>query len=232
MNCKKILGFILCFSLLIGTALAETCNCPPPQDKIILQLQGESWVKTTTANVSINIDGVLDKITVSQMRDEMMHKLAKVSDKDWQISSFSQMQNVSGLEEVHAVAELRIEQSSLSSLQSQVKDISRPGLNFKVANIDFSPSFEDIQNTQGSLREKIYNLVTAEMKRLETVYPGRKFAIHTINFIPGFFPMPVPENDNYMMRNIKAMAAPMVGGALNVGTKVHMDAIIEFQIKP
>lgn len=232
MNCKKILGFILCFSLLIGTSLAETCNCPPPQDKIILQLQSESWAKTTTANVSINIDGVLDKLTVSQVRDEMMHKLTKISDGDWQISSFSQTQNVSGLEEVHAVAELRMPQSSLSSLQSQVKDTSRPGLNFKVANIDFSPSFDDIQNTQGSLREKIYNLVTAEIQRLEKVYPGRKFAIHAVNFIPGFFTMPVPESDNYMMRNIKAMAAPMVGGALNVGTKVHMDAIIELLIKP
>jgi hypothetical protein len=228
---SKILTSILSgAALLFIAATAIACDCNGrPLDLVTMQLQTEAWAKTTTPNVSVNIDATLDKVNVSQIREEIMGKLAKIDKDDWQISSFNQTQNESGLEEIHAIAELRMNESTLANLQTLVKDITRPGLNFKVANIDFSPAVDDLEKARAQLREKIYAMVTAEIDKLEKAYAGQKYTIHIINFNPEVAPVAMAMADgNFMVRGAArsdkfAQKIPM----LTVSTKVRMTAAVE-----
>lgn len=210
--------------LIMNIAAAEGC-CQPPLNMIILQLQAEQWVTTTTANVMINIDATLDKGNVSGLREEMLSKLAKIAAGEWHITSFNQSQNESGLEQVHAVAELRLAEKNLVNLHAQAKDASRPGLSFKVGGIDFSPSLDELEATRTDLRSKIYHQVNAEIERLHKVNPTQNYVIHTVDFMRMVQPSaPMLAGGNFMARAAeKVDYAPM----LAVSNKIQMLATVE-----
>lgn len=222
----RVLGVTILLIILANVAQANEC-CQLPLNKITLQLQTEAWATTNTANAIVSINATLDKGDVGQLRSEILDKLAKIAAGDWHITSFSQSQNESGLEQVQATAELRLPQKDLANIRAQAKVVSRPGLNFKVSGIDFNPSLDELENTRNDLRIKIYNQVNAEIDRLHKINPNENYTIHAIDFVRMTQPAPTFGAGNFLARAAvaydKAEAAPM----LPVSNKIQMLATVE-----
>lgn len=230
MKSSSLLKIFLMIALIGIPAFSEACDCNQTNlHKITLQLQTESWSTTKTANVIAEIDATLDKGNVNQVRDEIMNKLSKLAAGDWHITSFTHTQNESGLEQIHALAELRLPQNALANMQPQAKTISRPGLNIKISNIDFTPSLDEIENTRNDLRSKIYALVNDEIARLSKIYPKQSYSIHAIDFNRDLNPVPMAATVNYMARSAGASVdrATKSMPMLAVSTKVQMTATVE-----
>lgn len=224
MKVKKI-QILVAFAIMFLTGFANADCCQPNINKIILQLQTEAWATTTTANAVVSINATIDKGDVSQLRGEILSKLAKIAAGDWHITSFSQSQNESGLEQVYATAEVRLPQKDLAGIHAQAKATSRPGLNFKVSSIDFNPSLDEIEAIRNDLRSKIYTQVNAEIERLQKINPMQKYSVHTIDFVRMLQPAvaPVMMAGNYLARADRAEAAPMMA----VSNKIQMLATVE-----
>lgn len=203
---------------------------------VTLELRAEQWVTTKTALVTVSVDATLDKSNAIVVREEIMKRLSEEVAKDasWNITTFSSSQNESGLEQLHVEATARLDENLLANLRERVKNITKPGLTFKVNNIDFSPSLEELEKTKAELRANLYKEALAEAGHLNAIYPDKKYYVHsiTINFaeiqpflpkrefvgggVMAMVPSPLPERN-----------APM----LTVSTKAEMSALVELAAK-
>lgn len=212
--------FILLFPLL---GLAHHVPGSAPLSKITMQLQVEGWAATSSANVSVDIDATLDKNSAMEVRNQIMGKLTKISKVDWHIVRFNQGQNASGLEQLTASAEGRLPESALSSLRESAKNISQPGLSFKIANIDFVPTTDELEAAKADLRNKIYAQAKAEVGRLNVAYPELKYMLHNIEFNPAL----VGNSGEPMMAKMAHGVVP-----ISVNNKITMAATVEIASLP
>lgn len=167
-------------SLSINSAFAH--NNPPPLDNVSFTLTAQEWAKTTTAKVTVGIHAALNKIALAKMRTQIMDNLNKIAKGNWHITSFERSQDSSGLEKLYVEAEARINEADLTNVNNLAKDISESGINYKIINVDFTPSLDDIEKVKKSLREKIYNEARAEIATLNNVYPEQKYTLHNVRF--------------------------------------------------
>lgn len=220
---SKLLFLILIFFSLVSIAQTDaTTNA-----SIILQLQNEQWVTTNTAEVVIGIDATLDKLGLLQARDDILKKLATLAKADWHLTDFNQMQNESGLEQLHVAATARVPEALLTNLRDQAKTLSKPGLTFHVLAINFSPSLAEMENAKAILRSELYTIAQDEVIRLNKVSHDQKYIIHSINFAEAQPLPPVPMNSYIALAgdsNVKTKSAATV---LAVSTKIQMTATVE-----
>lgn len=221
MKNKLLFGFLMLFSLW-SFANNDTRN------SVVLQLQNEQWVTTNTAEVVIGIDATLDKLGLLQARDSVLKNLNLLAKTDWHLTEFDQIQNESGLEQLHIVATARVGEALLSGLRDQAKAMSKPGLAFHVLAINFTPSLAEIEAAKANLRSDLYSAAQDELTRLNKVYHDQKYIIHSINFTEGQPPLPT-------MMAMNSLVAVGDGGGktksaaavLAVSTKIQMNATIE-----
>jgi hypothetical protein len=235
---KNLLVSLCCGALLLGTttilAATEQDNNMLPchktnLSKVVLHLSAEEWAVTNSANVTVEIDATLNNLGLGQMREEVMGKLKKIADTDWHITQFDRTQTESGLEAVQIAAEARLPENAMTNIRTQAKDLSKPGLNFKIANIDFTPSLAELEKTRMGLRAKIYDQVQNELTNLNKVYAEQKYFVYQINFD---FVSPMPAMANVMMARVDGARNKAVGDAsLSVSNKVIMNASVELASK-
>lgn len=189
----------------------------PVLNQISLQLSAEQWATTQTANVTVSVDASLDKIGLANAQQTIIRQLTKIANGvDWHIVVFNRSQDQSGLEKLRVEAEARVPEKQLSGLRSKAKDISRPGETYRVANIDFSPSQQEIANTKAVVRAKIYAKAKQEIATLNKSFPSAQYFLHSINFGPMMMP-------RAQTKNVMTMAVQGSGG-LSVDAKVVENA--------
>ena len=182
-NIKKSHHALL-FAFLMATssnALAS-CDTPPPLNEVTFHLTAEKWVQTTTAKITISINATLNNKTLSQMREQIMANLNKITKGQWHITDFERSQDSSGLEKLYVEAEARVNESSLTNVNTEAQALSVPGVKYKVKNIDFTPSMKDIEEAKKDLRKTIYQDASTEISTLNTTYPEQKYVLHAIHF--------------------------------------------------
>lgn len=173
-----LLAFLMATS---GNALAD-CNTPPPINEVTFRLTAEKWVQTTTAKITIAINATLNNKTLSQMREQIMANLNKITQGQWHITAFQRSQDSSGLEKLYVEAEARVNESSLTNVNTEAQALSVPGVKYKVKDIDFTPSMKDIETAKKDLRKTIYQDAGTEISTLNTTYPQQKYVLHDIRF--------------------------------------------------
>lgn len=220
MRIKILFLFLMLFSLL-SFAKDDTSN------SVVLQLQSEQWVTTNTAEVIIGIDATLDKLGLLQVRDNVLKNLTALAKADWHLTDFNQMQNESGLEQLHIVANARVPEALLSGLRDQAKVMSKPGLAFHVLAINFTPSLGEIESAKANLRSDLYTAAQDEVVRLNKVYHDQKYVIHSINFSDAQPPMPMMAMNSLVGMGDGASKIKSAATILAVSTKIQMMATIE-----
>ena len=208
---------------------------PRSLDKVCFQLTDRTWVKVKTAKVIVNIYMAADNKGLETVHARMMSALSDLSASkgedaasNWQITSFSRSQDSSGLEQINAVAEKRLPLEQLANLRETARKLSKPGMKFDLSNIEYTPSFEAMQQAKSDLREKVYEQVKAEIGRLNAVYPDAHYSVHKIMFFDSRPPMMTFEARR-MMGAANAMVMAKMSDSLSapsmpVGNQVYVYA--------
>ena len=188
------LAALACIITLPASAIiAGPEDHPPVLDKVTFSLEAEDWVQTSTAKVTVSIDAALQGSDAGTVRTDMQKAVAALADgADWKFAAFDRSQDQSGLETWHASLETRLREADLGGLADKAKKASRPGLQLKIENIEFTPSLAEEQAANTKLRSQVYGMVKEELKRLNDADPGRNYRIGEIEFDAGEPPHPHP----------------------------------------
>lgn len=192
---------VLALGLLLaaGPALAQIPVMPRPDDEVTLDLLREGHVETQNAKVLVGIDvaGAGGELTETRARlRQILSGLA--TGPTWRFTRFDRVVDPAGLERWRVTAEARLPEKDLGGLNEKVKAASKPGLQVRVAQIDFTPTLSEREAGFAGLRADIYGAVKDEIARLKQVFPDRDYRVKSIQFRKDEGPVP--------MRAMAAMA--------------------------
>lgn len=171
--------------MVVASSCAWAQAVTPLLNKVSYQFTVERWATTTTANVTVSLDAMLDKIGLANMNSYVLSNMQQLAKSDaWNITQYSRSQDKSGLEMLHIEAQARLPANDLSGLRDKAKKMSKPGETYTIAAIDFSPSTAELEHTHADLRANIYDTVKQEIARLNQVYPDQHYFLYSIDFAP------------------------------------------------
>lgn len=223
-------------SLFLTTALMAVVALPtayakpllPPLNRVNFQLSAERWATTDSAKVIVSVNATLDEAALSTAHQTIMGNLKKISPKAaWHITRFNRSKGQSGLEQLQVLAEARLPETELATLRSKAKSISKPGITFRVADIQFTPSQPEMEKTRSTLRAEIYQDANAEIGRLNKAFPQQCYFLNSIKF-RGDAPKPQPRFGMAMMAKGAAPSAP----PLSVSDKLRVNAEVVLASAP
>jgi hypothetical protein len=183
-----LLSILLVF-LLVTPAYADAVK---PDDRIMFDVSAEDWVTTKTAHVTVAVEAAVNASTAGTMRADMMKAVNDLAKGDWRLTSFNRNQDQTGLERWSTIYEARLPEADLAGLGDNAKKLSKAGMQLSVANVDFSPTLEEMETARGVLRTQIYKITNEQLAALNTALPGRFYRIALINFTGEDESMPMP----------------------------------------
>jgi hypothetical protein len=196
---RPAVALISTLSLLLAAASAgaqdqvTTYGHTPPDDEITLELSAESYVETATAKVVVEFDAALDSSNIGDQRAKLRQILTNLdSQAQWRFTRFDRSVDAAGLERWRVSAFARLAEKSLSGLSDRARQASKPGLQVKIAGIDFSPTLAEREAAYATLRSELYAQIQTEIEHLKTSFPGRPFRVKQVNFRPSDMPLPRP----------------------------------------
>lgn len=225
MKKSRIVFLIVLSCCIVSSAWAAGKHKRPGmwKDQIVLQLAAESWVETQSARVEVTVDATLNTQGVAEFRKQIEHDLQKIiKTENWHITRFDQRAAKSGLEQIMVRAEARVPTSQLGDIRPNAKKISKPGVTYDVANMDFTPDLADQEKSRAQLREKIYQQAKAELARLQAVYPERRYRVHKIDFVLA----QVPPRGMQAQRDFAMVKAAAPLPSLTISEKLRMQAAV------
>lgn len=221
---RKI-GLPLFLLVISPFSFAETESSRLVLDIIGFQVTARQWVSTKSALVKVTIDATLSNTDLIKARTEIMSQLNQIAKGEWQITDFNRSQDSSGLEKLVVQARSRVDESVLPNVYKNAKSISKPGMNYSIAAIEFKPSVEEVQQAKNQLRETLYNQASQEMTRINKVYPGQSYSMYNMMFLDGSDILPQPAFKERAMINTMAMQA--AAPELSVSNELTMTAIVQ-----
>ena len=204
-----IMHAMLAVLMLAPAAHAE--EAPKPDDRVTFELSAEDWVATKTARITVNVMAAMNGANAGAMRGEMMKSVESLSSADWRLTGFTRSQDQTGLERWNASFEARLAEKALGGLADTAKKLSKPGMQLVVADIDFSPTLDEVEAVRSSLRVQLYKKVADQLTALNSALPGRTYRIAAIDF-GGSQPFP-PAPGQQLLRGTMPMAAAMADSA-------------------
>ena len=227
---KKIFSLLplVMVCLLVSNGVFAAANSKSsPLNLVTFQLNAEQWVTTQTAKVIVNINAAMGTTGLANVHQDVIQRLELLSQKAaWHVTSFRRSQDSSGLERVIVRAEARLPESALAKLRDSAKRISRPGLKVTIADIQFTPSWKEIQGVRAVLRSKIYGLAKKELAHLNKVYPEQHYQLHKLTFMQGnVLPTQV------LTRSFAATGGAKISRPMSVSNKIYMMAAVTLAAK-
>ena len=177
---KIYLPVLLTVLLLAPTARAE--EAPKPDDRVVFDLAAEDWVNTKTARVIVSVEAAVSGANAGSTRADMIKAVNALSAADWRLTNFNRNQDPTGLEHWSASFEARLPEASLGGLAESAKKSSKAGMQLTVAEMDFSPTLDEIEAVKSNLRAQIYKKASEQLSTLNNTITGRNFRIATIDF--------------------------------------------------
>ena len=175
------------------SAVWADVSVEPLLNQVSLQLSAEQWVTTKTALVTVGVNVSVSDSGLEKVQNEVLSKLNQISNKgEWHIIDFNRTLDQSGLERVQIAAQNRLSSGDLVGIRDKAKAISKPGSTFTIDNVEFSPSAEELQAVNLTLRNDIYQQAKTEIANLNKLYPEDKYYLHNINFTNDFSQQPQP----------------------------------------
>ncbi|MFM2044639.1 MAG: hypothetical protein RLY86_3215 [Pseudomonadota bacterium] len=206
---------------LVGARPAAAQVVIPPQpvlDSISLTLSAEEWVTTATARVTLIVDAAGTGGGAGDLRADIVKAAAAVSPQgDWRMVALDRQPDDAGLERWQAVLEARLPEAQLAGLEEKTRKASRPGQQIRVGGIAFDPTLAEVEAVKSTLRGRIYEQVTAELKRLVAVFPDRTFRVGNISFMDAEM-VPAPRYDMPAMA-VRGQAMEMGAGPVQPGVQ-------------
>lgn len=151
-------------------------------NQVIFPVSMQAWVSTKSARVIVGMNAALKSTDVGKLRDNLFNNLQRIARVDWHITQWTRMKDSTGLESIVAQAQARLPRESLDHIRSKLEKLSKPGTQYNLVNIYFTPSLAAVEKTKMMLRQKIYEQINSELASLRKIYPDQSFSVHEINF--------------------------------------------------
>ena len=207
-----------------------------PMDDINLSFTVEDWINSNTAEVTMTVNASTEGQDGLDLRTEIKEALETLVDTEWRFIDISRNTGRSGLEEWNVMAQARVEEKDLNNLPSRAKELGRKGLQYRVGNVDFTPTKEQFEDLYRDLRSKINRLISEELSTLNSELPGRKWRVGAINYNFGPMPMAHARGAPVMMA-MSAAAVPNMDfedadgapgdfGGFEVSQKIELSATV------
>lgn len=206
--------------------LHAAVDLAPLLNKVSFELQAEKWVTTGTAQVNVLIDAAITDQDIGKIQASVLTKLKELSPQgEWHIVSFDRQQAQSGLENITIVAQNRLPPNALSGLRDKAKEISKAGETYRISDVQFVPSDQEMREAMTELRNKIYMQAQSEIANLNRLYPDQNFYLYQIYFNSSNAPVP-------MAANLMAAKANTMAQPLTVGNKMILNASVIIAAMP
>ena len=154
----------------------------PRLNTINYQVTAEKWVSTQTAKVTVSIDASLNQAGMDNLQSQVESSLKSVANVDWRLVDFERTQDQSGLEKIHISAQARLATAQVTDIRTKTEKLSKPGLKYQIDSIDYTPTADDIQAAQASLRNELYQRIQAEIVALDKTFANQVYYVHDLNF--------------------------------------------------
>ncbi len=174
---------------------------------VMVNMSEEQWVKTDTAKLTVSINATLNNKNLASFRAMLLKDLNTIANGSWHMTEFNRSQDSSGLAKLFAKASIRLKQNALTNVYQKARAISKAGLQYRISNIDFTPSFSEMNAARSQLRESIYKKITLEIEHLNATYPKQAFTLHKIVFSEAG-PLPMTNAAQPLMLARSAKMAP------------------------
>lgn len=223
-----LIATTLLTSCLASTSFADNTDNSLPLNRVSMTLSAQQWVTADTAKVTVAVNAALTSSQLTGFQQNLQHQLSKLSPKShWQILQFRQTPSASGLQNVSALAQTRMSSNQLGNLVNQTKQMSQQGTSYKIASIDFTPSFHQIEATKAHLRTVLYKKAKDELANINHLYAPQKFHVYDINFnSKPIVPTAMMMNGTTFARVTGAKTAPTQN--LSVSQKITLNAQVQF----
>jgi hypothetical protein len=185
---RLLIPAFLSVFLLASAARAEEMQ--KPDDHVSFNLAAEDWVTTKTARVTVNVEAAVSSVSTDSMRSDMIKAVNGLTASDWRLVSFYRNQDQTGLERWSANFEARLPEMAIGGLSDNAKKLSKAGMQMSVANVDFSPTLDEVETVRAGLRAVLYKKAADQLAALNGALPGRAYRIAAIDFNDGENPMP------------------------------------------
>ncbi len=197
---RTLIPALLTVFLLAPQAFAQ--ELPKPDDRVAFEIAAEDWVTTKTARVTVNVEAAVSGASAGSMRADMMKSVGSLAAGEWRLVGFNRSQDQTGLERWSASFESRLPETALGGLNDNAKKSSKAGMQLSVADIDFSPTLDEVETVRSNLRTALYKKAADQLTALNSALPGRNYRIAAIEFGGEEGGMPMP-------RMLKAMPMAM-----------------------
>lgn len=192
-------------------------------DKVEFQLSDKQWVKTHTALLQVHISATLNDADVVKARASIETNLGKIASSQWQITQFDRNQDESGLAKLDVQAQARVPVEQLNNVYTQAEKVSRPGENYTIQQVDFKPSFQELQLAKNQLRASLYKQVSQEIENLNQAFPAQHYSVHQLEFTEVVNTMVSESRSQTVMLNALPQASPNV----NVSNEISLTVLVD-----
>jgi uncharacterized protein YggE len=186
---RLLIALLLAFSL-VSVGYANKGH--HPGTRINMTLEAERWVKTTTAQVDVNVNASLAADQLKGLQTKLVSSLKRLIPEDWQVVGFNQSQAASGLSNISAQLTSRLTQEQIAKLSKDLGKLQSDGINYTLGTVDFSPSLTDLQQARQQLRSQLYKEAKQALARANQQLTPLKFSIKAIRFSDSAQPAPAP----------------------------------------
>jgi len=146
-------------------------------DMVTTTFSVEELIISDTVRVSLDITKVNSDASFN-----LKKTLREVYDVDWAIIKLSRYDD-SGLERISASAVARIPENQVTTVNHNLREVSKAGLKITVSGLDYSPERNRVEETNNALRKRIYTLAQDEANSLnELVVESVKWRVGSIEF--------------------------------------------------
>ena len=154
-----------------------------PLNKISMTFSAQQWATANTAKVSVMVHAALTEQQLANFQQKVQANLQQLApSKNWHIVAFNQAKGSSGLQNVTVLAQARLPSHDLANLSTNAERLNAQGVHYKIANINFSPSFTQVQATKSAIRHTLYKQIQAELKTINQTYAPQTFHVYNITF--------------------------------------------------
>lgn len=147
------------------------------QDEIHFSLFSERAVVTDTVKVNVqvilSVSGESDD--QSNVRETILTSLKTIIDGDWGFTSLDRSVDRSGFEVISAVAQIRVKESEVNGITRRAKEISKPGLQLTVQNVDYNPTPAALEEARTALRKELLQKIQKEVVTYNKLFGGDDF---------------------------------------------------------
>ncbi|MFZ4576155.1 MAG: hypothetical protein ACOYN0_17355 [Phycisphaerales bacterium] len=215
-----------------------------PWDSIQLKLTEQETVTTDTVRVNVKATLSVTPEQAERVKTTLEEALAKILETRWEISKALRREDAAGMEQVMAIATVRVKEAAASGLVARLQQASRSGFKLELLDIDYRSPREAIDAAKQRLRKLVYQRAVEEAAVVNqtVVDAGRQWHVHEIQIVERVEDNRLREemtrNEKVAQMAYRHTSASILGNAedenegspdLSVGGKVVVEGTVTLQ---